>query len=147
MVGILSDKQIDHVLLSQIVGRLGTCVDDKIYIVPVSYVYHEGYIHARAKEGMKVEMMRKNPKVCFQVDAIDNMANWRSVIVWGEYEELDDFVQQNEGEKIMSDRFEPYAMSATVTPSPLTRSGEKALRAVVFRIKITEKTGRYEKSE
>jgi|SRR5690554_5159060 nitroimidazol reductase NimA-like FMN-containing flavoprotein (pyridoxamine 5'-phosphate oxidase superfamily) len=146
MVGVLTDKQIGHVLASQIVGRLGTCVDDKIYIVPVSYVYHEGYIYARAKEGMKVEMMRQNPKVCFQVDDIDNMANWRSVIVWGEYEELDDIVQQNEGVAIMSDRFEPYAMSATVAPSPHAKTGEKSLRAVVFRIKVTEKTGRYEKS-
>lgn len=90
--------------------------------------------------------MRQNPKVCFQVDDIDNMANWRSVIVWGEYEELDDIVQQNEGVAIMSDRFEPYAMSATVAPSPHAKTGEKSLRAVVFRIKVTEKTGRYEKS-
>ncbi len=146
MVGILTDKQIDHVLSSQIVGRLGTSVGDKIYIVPVSYVYHDGYIYARAKEGMKVEMMRQNPKVCFQVDAIDNMANWRSVIAWGEYEELDDIVQQNEGAAIMSDRFAPYAMSSTVAPSTHIKSGEKGLRAVVFRIKVTEKTGRYEKS-
>src|SRR5690606_3630448 len=100
MVGVLTDKQIDHVLNSQIIGRLGSCVGDKIYIVPVSYVYHEGYIYVRAKEGMKVEMMRQNPKVCFQVDAIDNMVNWRSVVVWGEYEELHDMAQQNEGVSI-----------------------------------------------
>lgn len=146
MVGVLTDKQIDHVLVSQIVGRLGTQMDDRIYIVPVSYVYHEGYIYVRAKEGMKVEMMRQNPKVCFQVDAIDDMANWRSVIAWGEYEELDDIVQQDKGVAIMSDRFEPYAMSNTVEPSVHIKSGEKGLRAVAFRIKVTEKTGRYEKS-
>ena len=146
MVGVLTDKQIDHVLVSQIVGRLGTQMDDRIYIVPVSYVYYEGYIYVRAKEGMKVEMMRQNPKVCFQVDAIDDMANWRSVIAWGEYEELDDIVQQDKGVAIMSDRFEPYAMSNTVEPSVHIKSGEKGLRAVAFRIKVTEKTGRYEKS-
>lgn len=146
MVGTLTDKQIDHVLNSQIIGRLGSCVGDKIYIVPVSYVYHEGYIYVRAKEGMKVEMMRQNPKVCFQVDAIDNMVNWRSVVVWGEYEELHDMAQQNKGVSIMSDRFEPYAMSGTVAPSTSIRAGEKGLRAVVFRIKLTEKTGRYEKN-
>lgn len=32
--------------------------------------------------------MRANPEVCSQVDEIDDMANWRSVIAWGRYEEL-----------------------------------------------------------
>ena len=33
-------------------------------------------------------MMRENPWVCVEVDHMDNLANWRSVIAWGRFEEL-----------------------------------------------------------
>jgi len=88
MLGKLSDVQIEQVLHEQFVGRIGCYADGKIYVVPVTYVYDDAYIYAHSKEGLKVQMMRKSPQVCFQVDAMENMTNWRSVIVWGEYQEL-----------------------------------------------------------
>ncbi len=39
---------------------------------------------------MKLALMRKNPSVCFEVDDMQNMANWKSVIVQGKFEELED---------------------------------------------------------
>jgi nitroimidazol reductase NimA-like FMN-containing flavoprotein (pyridoxamine 5'-phosphate oxidase superfamily) len=69
------------------VGRLGCSTDGKMYIVPVTFVYDGTYIYAHSKEGLKIKMMRNNPSVCFEVDIIDNLTNWRSVILWGEYEE------------------------------------------------------------
>ena len=33
-------------------------------------------------------MMRANPFVCFEVEDIDDLANWHSVIAWGVFEEL-----------------------------------------------------------
>src|SRR5665811_1020768 len=95
MLGKLTDKQIEHVLHRQSIGRIGCYAEDRIYIVPVTYVFHKGYIYAHSKEGLKVQMMRKNPHVCFQVDALENMANWQSVIIWGEYEELRGENEQN----------------------------------------------------
>ena len=32
--------------------------------------------------------MRANPNVCFEVDAMSNMANWQSVILFGTFHEL-----------------------------------------------------------
>ncbi len=46
------------------------------------------YVYGHTMEGMKINMMRKNPRVCFEVDVMQNMANWKSVIAWGEFEEL-----------------------------------------------------------
>ena len=86
MIGILTPEQIVHVLQSQIIGRIGCYADGKVYIVPVSYAYHNHYIYAHSKEGLKTHMMRQNPSVCFEVDQMDNLANWRSVILWGTYE-------------------------------------------------------------
>lgn len=39
-------------------------------------------------EGQKLHMMRANPFVCFEVEDIDDLANWHSVIAWGVFEEL-----------------------------------------------------------
>lgn len=150
MLGTLTKDQIQHVLQSQIVGRIGCCVDKEMYIVPVTYVYHKDFIYAHSKEGLKVRMMRKNPNVCFQVDAMENMANWRSVIVWGEYEELQGEKLQKMGMKIMTDRLIPFMTSETVRPSnALSRPPElieKGFKAVVYRIKVIKTSGRFEKT-
>jgi uncharacterized protein len=150
MLGELTDAQIDQVLHTEIVGRLGCRSDERIYIVPVTYVYHEGYIYAHSKEGMKVRLMRDNPEVCFQVDTIDNMTNWRSVIVWGKYEELKTEKQQLAGMKIMTDRLLPFSTSETVRPSHRHSHPpevvEKGFKAVAYRIKVIEKSGRFEKT-
>lgn len=149
MLGKLTDAQIIQVLQAQSLGRIGCQADGKIYVVPVTYVYHNGFIYAHSKEGMKIKMMRANPSVCFQVDAMENMTNWRSVIVWGEYEELRSEREQEAGMKIMMDRLAPFVTSETVRTSHSASRApevvEKGLKAVAYRIKIAEKSGRFEK--
>lgn len=149
MLGELTDAQIDHVLRTQVIGRIGCSNAGQVYVVPVTYVYHNGYIYVHSREGKKIKIMRKNPNICFEVDIIENMTNWRSVIVWGTYEELQHEEDQMEGMKIMKDRLAPLLTSETVRP----RHGyphspevvEKEFKAVAYRIKIMEKTGRFEK--
>ncbi|MFZ6014337.1 MAG: pyridoxamine 5'-phosphate oxidase family protein [Bacteroidota bacterium] len=149
MLGTLSEDQIEHVLRTQIVGRIGCYAENEIYVVPITYVFHKGYIYAHSKEGRKVHMMRKNPNVCIQVDAMENMTNWRSVIVWGEYEELKSEKEQKAGMKIMVDRLMPFSTSETVRPSHGLAHApevvEKGFKAVAYRIKIIRTTGRFEK--
>ena len=57
-------------------------------MVPIAYAYHEGTIAGHSGLGPKVEMMRENPNICFEVDRIESLGNWQSVIAWGTYEEL-----------------------------------------------------------
>ena len=149
MKGILTDEQIDHVLETQTVGRIGCYFDKKVYVVPITYVYNNGYIYAHSQEGMKVRMMRKNPHVCFESDTIENMANWRSVIAWGNFEELKTEREQKAAMKILVDRLLPLVNSTSIKPMqnfdhpPL--EVRKVPKAGMYRIKLTEKTGRYEK--
>ncbi len=149
MLGSLSKTQIDHVLDSQMIGRIGCHADGKTFVVPVTYAYDGKYIYAHSKEGVKIKIMRKNPKVCFEVDIVDNMANWRSVILWGEYEELKDAASQEKGMKILTDRLMPLVASETLHSnehhSMRPQLVEKQQKTIVYRIKIMESTGRYEK--
>lgn len=150
MLGKLTNEQIEQVLHTQFIGRIGCYADEKIYIVPVTYVYDKGYIYAHSKEGQKVKMMRKNPKVCFQVDVMENMTNWRSIIIWGDYEELKTDEEQSAGMKIMIDRLAPFVTSETVRPSQHASHPpeivQKGFKAVAYRIKVLERTGRFEKN-
>jgi uncharacterized protein len=69
MRGILTDDQIEYVLQNEVVGRIGCYSNGKIYlVVPVTYAYRTRYIYVHSDEGMKIKMMRKNPRVCFESD-------------------------------------------------------------------------------
>lgn len=148
MTGQLNDAQIDHLLSSQLIGRIGCGTNDRYYIFPVTYVFQGGFIYIHSKEGRKLKMLRENPNVCFQVDDIENMTHWRSVLVWGKYEELKKEDEQAAALHILRDRLEPFTISETVRPhiTGEHQSSPKALRAVAYRIKIVERSGRYEKS-
>jgi hypothetical protein len=56
--------------------------------VPVIYAWDAGCIYIYTTEGKKVDMMRKNPRVCFEIDEHQSNGTWRSVIVQGMFEEL-----------------------------------------------------------
>ena len=72
-------------------GRLGLCVEDEPYVVPVAYAYSKGaiYFHT-AKHGKKVDLMRQNSKVCFEIDEWHEA--WASVICYGKVT-LDDSLE------------------------------------------------------
>ncbi|HET9486747.1 MAG TPA: pyridoxamine 5'-phosphate oxidase family protein [Chryseosolibacter sp.] len=145
MVGQLTNEQIQQVLAAQLVGRIGCHAEGKTYVVPVAFAFDETHIYAHSKVGAKILIMRKNRRVCFQVDIIDNMANWRSVIIQGEYEELKSNVEQLRAFKLLKDRLSPFVTSDTTKPVQPSTPGEKRLRPVFFRISMLEKSGLYEK--
>ena len=145
----LSDSQIDHVLRMQAVGHLGIINGNMPHIVPIAYVFDGRYIYAHSKPGQKLQLMRRKPKVCFQVDAIDSVDKWRSVILYGQYEELKGAKEREYAARLISDRFEPL-LSNDVTRKPEKKNDPpltllKTHRAIYFRIAITGRFGRYEK--
>ena len=141
MIGKMNDNQIATVLHSQAIGHLACYAEEKLYLVPITYAYHNGYLYCQSKQGLKISLMRKNPAVCFEVDEIENMRSWRSVIIWGEYERLESDDEQIKARQILFDRIIPLTTGETVIPEIRQDLPE------TFRIKIKEQTGRYEKIE
>lgn len=148
MLGTLNAEQIEHLLTENIIGRIGCYADGKVYVVPVTYMYKDGCIVGHTGEGMKINMLRKNPLCCFEVDAMQNMANWQSVIAWGKYEELygDEAITAMQS---LINRLMPLMSSQTSQPShgleQAHRQDTHLVKAVVYRIRLEEKTGRFEK--
>ncbi len=66
----IKDKEaIEEILKKADVCRMALSYKDKPYIVPVNFVYKDSaiFIHS-AKKGKKLDVIRKNNKVCFEVD-------------------------------------------------------------------------------
>jgi len=150
MLGELDQDQIDHLLRSEVIGRLGCHSDGRTYVVPVTYVYDGQCIYGHTGEGMKLRMMRANPHVCLEVDRIQNMANWQSAVVWGTFEELEGEEAVRAMELLLR-RLTPLLTSETTIPfqglegAVKRHPGAGDGHAVVYRIHILEKTGRFEK--
>lgn len=150
MFGTLNDSDIENLISTNVVGRLGCHADGETYIVPISYAYDGNYIYGRTFEGKKILMMRKNPNVCFQIDLMKDMADWQSVIAWGTFEELTHETERNEGLKKLISRILPNIASETMkftSEWPFPTQDYNRIEGIVFRIKITKKSGRFERLE
>ena len=148
MIGTLTDKQINDFLESQLWARLGCHHEGRTYVVPFSYVLDGDGLLGQTTPGLKVDMMRANPAVCVEVDEIKDLTDWKSVILRGQYEELE-HAPAIRAMGLMIDKYGPVFRdmeSATrvgrqVKPPRL--DGEVA-PVVLYRIHITEKSGRFE---
>ena len=135
-----------------------------MYVVPVAYAYDDGYIYGHTKNGLKIRMMRKNPNVCFEIDWMKDMNNWKSVILYGTFEELKGDDANNGLEILMKsitsnlDRKSPPPTEASSYDnlgikniafqhsflSPFLHSNNKEIfDIVVYRIQVNEATGKY----
>jgi hypothetical protein len=85
-------EEVDQFLTCARVGRLGTALKDGPYIVPVGFAYADGkiFFHTCSK-GLKMDGIRRNPNVCFEVDeTISDATMYKSVILFGTAEIIDD---------------------------------------------------------
>ena len=67
---ILDEQFIEKVLNDSIYGNLGLCDEGAPYVVPMNYAWSDNkiWLHC-ANEGRRLEIIRANPRVCFQVSA------------------------------------------------------------------------------
>jgi nitroimidazol reductase NimA-like FMN-containing flavoprotein (pyridoxamine 5'-phosphate oxidase superfamily) len=148
MKGILSSAETDSILLSRVIGRLACCDGTQPYIVPITYKYLDGYIYGQSNEGTKLNILRQNPKVAFEVDMMTDLNNWRSVVVTGEFEEMTDKETEESRSILFNDIFS-LMTGCSIHPHEhaITEklTDESRIKCVVFRIKIKEISGRYEK--
>jgi hypothetical protein len=149
MTGILDEAAIERVLSHAHIGRIGMHVAGRTYIVPVTYAYDGISIYGHSSDGMKLRMMRENSLVCFEVERVKDLVNWESVIAWGEFEELSGEDAQRGLMRIV-EHIRPLIANNIVHIAPARKEPHAAakpaaLPAIVYRIRLHEKTGRFEK--
>ena len=60
--------EIERLLSKEVVGRIGCTDGQMVYVVPISYTYDGQYVYCHTHEGLKLQLMRKHARVCFEVD-------------------------------------------------------------------------------
>lgn len=133
---ILPDDRIEALLRTAIVGRIACCDhgsdggNGRPYLVPLAYGYDGDALYAHSSIGRKIRMMRANPLVTIEVDEATASDRWSSVIAEGVYEEIVDPVERSRALHIV------YP-----APGPVPVLPEET---IVFRIRLTSKSGRFE---
>ena len=136
IIHVLPAEGIEELLRTALVGRIACCGhgveggDGRPYVVPLAYGYDGEAVYAHSGPGRKIHLMRAQPLVSFEVDRAEAPDRWRSAIAEGVYEELTDPDERARALRIV------YPPPAAVPPlGPET---------VVYRIRLTAKSGRYE---
>jgi len=151
MVGNLGNEQIKDLLAAQRFAHLGCYADNQMYIVPISYALDGDNLVGQTTPGRKVEMMRKNPEVCLQVEDIRAIAHWKSAILWGRFEELSG-VEAGHAMGLLIDRYGAIfedeeteeRRGRDIAPPRLDKQPSTV---VVYRILVREMSGRFEEPD
>ncbi|MGN6179235.1 MAG: pyridoxamine 5'-phosphate oxidase family protein [Mucilaginibacter sp.] len=151
MLGKLSDRETRQLLESHHIGRIGCCNNNMPYVVPVNYAYENGIIYCHSGDGMKIRLMRNNPNICFQVDNIQDMLNWKSVIALGKFEEITEMVEKETVLQKLIDKISPYLKDSDSHPSHGITAADSdignGVELVLYKLVLHEITGRFESHE
>lgn len=151
MLGQLSAEEMENMLQKNFIGRIGCNDGEKTYVVPVSYRYKNNTLLCHSRDGMKIEMMRRNPEVCFEVDEIKDYTHWRCIIAWGTYDEITEEKEIEQAQQYFVDYLLSLKTSETALPPDTQQdryhSGKPEYSpAIYYRIHLKKITGRFEHS-
>ncbi len=141
-ISILDPRENLEILERNYYGHLGCTDSDQAYVTPVTYAMEDGYIYSHSKPGHKISLMRDHPKVCLQVEEIQNLFNWKSVLINGIFEELND-IQSAMGMRLLIKRITSLVSQPKFSNIEIDTDAIFA-SAIVYRIKIENISGRFE---
>ena len=136
MIKSLDQNQSRELLRRERIGRLGCISDGEPYVVPVNYVFDGECAYLHSLPGQKIEAMRSEPRVCLQVDEIEDELNWKSVLAYGTYEEI---TNRRERAEALSHLLARFSRLTPVESFIAVDAGAPA--PVVFRIRVNRITG------
>ncbi|HEY8875164.1 MAG TPA: pyridoxamine 5'-phosphate oxidase family protein [Desulfosporosinus sp.] len=141
---IIDQKAIDEIMKMAQVCRLGVSYESMAYIIPMSFGYTDRvlYFHS-APEGLKLMILRENPKACFEVEfdtqviPSEHGCNWtmryQSVIGFGEVEFIEDLEEKRKALQIIMQQY----------GNDMKRVEEAELSGItVFKLVVSTMTGK-----
>ena len=132
----LSEESARQLLRSRHFARLACVVNGDPYVVPINYKFENDFIYCHSLPGMKIEGLRKNPRACVQVDEIKSDLYWKSVLAFGNYEEV---VEATERDLIRRSLLKEFPMLTPVESA--VAKDVNAPEIIVFRIRVERITG------
>jgi nitroimidazol reductase NimA-like FMN-containing flavoprotein (pyridoxamine 5'-phosphate oxidase superfamily) len=134
----LDRAEIDALLGRHSVGRLAYVEGHGAQIEPIHYVFEDGWIFGRTQPGSKLTALAHRPWVAFEVDEVDGLFDWRSVVVRGgiHFYAPDDAPPQ----RAQYDR--ALAAIRRLVPAALTAEDPVPDRVVIFGLHADDASGR-----
>ena len=151
MIEDLTENGIKKLLQNNYVGSMGFIAHNAPYVLPVTYFYdaENHCVISYSMEGHKMDAIRKNPAVSLLVYDRDSIDSWRSVLLHGTFEELhqiDAKFYLKEFSEGVGRLLEKEGKGPTHFIDEFSSKSETAGIPVVYRIRITDWSGKYRKS-
>jgi nitroimidazol reductase NimA-like FMN-containing flavoprotein (pyridoxamine 5'-phosphate oxidase superfamily) len=81
---IVNYREIEEIMRQAIICRISLVDGNYPYIISVNFVVKNKYLYFHsATEGKKIEILRKNNNVCFEMDINTEIVKGKSPCVWG----------------------------------------------------------------
>ncbi len=138
-------KTIEWILKKALFCKIALSRDNKPYIIPMNFGFKSNslYLHS-APEGKKIEILKKNPQICFEVDikteivTSNNPCNWGmrfySVIGFGKA----CIIRDNEGKRKALD----VIMDKYTGGKSFEYSEDDFNQLIIIKVEITDLTGK-----
>ena len=135
----MTDKDMKALVARVGYGHLGCARDDRPYVVPIQYIYDNTFVYIYTNDGKKAEILRSNPNVCLQVEAIVDNGNWQSVVAEGTARQVTNSAEADAILQLMNSRL--------TTPTPAmgitwVNNWISAKKEMIFKIEIENLSGR-----
>ena len=132
----LDDAESRALLARHRVGRLAYAYHDHVDIEPLHYVFDGDWIFGRTSMGSKLSTLGHRPWCAFEVDEIQAMFDWTSVVVKGSFHLLDP-------ESGSPDAYRrALELLSALLPETFSADDPVPHRTIVFGIYAQELTGR-----
>ncbi|MBB4639321.1 pyridoxamine 5'-phosphate oxidase family protein [Longimicrobium terrae] len=135
----LDRDECEAILSRNHVGRLAFSRQNRVDIEPLHYVFADGWLYGRTSHGAKLQATGDEWwPVAFEVDEVEGIFQWRSVVVHGGFYPMDEHGAEWE----QTEWHRGVELLRSLIPDTLTPDDPAPHRQVLFRIAVQEATGR-----
>jgi len=134
----LSRVECEAILAQHNIGRLAFAAGPRVEIEPISYVFADGWIYCRTSRGTKTAILTHHRWVAFEVDEVEGLFDWRSVVVHGAVYFLDSDSPPADQHSFAHG----IELLRQLVPGTGTDQDPTPYRIVVLRLHLDEVTGR-----
>jgi nitroimidazol reductase NimA-like FMN-containing flavoprotein (pyridoxamine 5'-phosphate oxidase superfamily) len=134
----LERNEMEAILARNHVGRLAYTFKDKVDIEPIHYVFEGGVLYGRTSPGTKLLTVVRHPWVAFEVDEVEALFKWRSVVAHGTFYPID---PRGSDAEVRAYRHAVEVLRG-ILPDTLLEGDPTPERRILFRVHVDQMTGR-----
>ncbi len=134
----LDQAEIEEMLGRNNVARLAYSFHDRVDIEPIHYVFGDGWLYFRTSPGAKIATLAHHQWVALEIDEIEGLFSWRSVVVHGTVYPADLVGSPLE----LRGRERALEALRRLIPETFAEGDPVPFRTIVLRVSVTEVRGR-----